>query len=309
MPDWRRSPISAPQPAATGPPPAGGRPAAFFDLDKTIIAKSSALAFSRSFYAGGLLNRRSVLRNAYAQLVFLVGGADHARMERMRGFLSQMVVGWNVETVREIVTETLHSIVDPLVYDEAVTLIEEHHRAGRDVIIVSASGSEVVDPIGAMLGADAVIASRLAVRGGRYTGEIEYYAYAENKAAAIRQMAEERGYDLARSYAYSDSVSDIHMLEVVGHPHAVNPDKELRRAARERGWPVLTFSRQVALAARMRLPSRRSALVALALTATLTVGGAAAVAVRRRVVRLTSCRAAPVGVQRDQQHTSQAPTR
>jgi HAD superfamily hydrolase (TIGR01490 family) len=264
-----------------------GRAAAFFDLDKTIIAKSSALAFSRSFYAGGLLNRRSVLRNAYAQLVFLVGGTDHAQMEKMRGVLSQMVVGWNVETVREIVSETLHSIVDPLVYDEAVTLIEEHHRVGRDVIIVSASGSEMVKPIGDLLGADAVIASRLAVREGRYTGEIEYYAYAQNKAAAITELAEERGYDLGASYAYSDSVTDIHMLEVVGHPHAVNPDKELRRAARERGWPVLTFSRQVALATRMRLPSRRSALMALAVGALLTASGAAVVQVRRRLARLT----------------------
>jgi HAD superfamily hydrolase (TIGR01490 family) len=228
-----------------------------------------------------------VLRNAYAQLVFLVGGTDHAQMEKMRGVLSQMVVGWNVETVREIVSETLHSIVDPLVYDEAVTLIEEHHRLGRDVIIVSASGSEMVNPIGDMLGADAVIASRLAVREGRYTGEIEYYAYAQNKAAAIAELAEERGYDLGASYAYSDSVTDIHMLEVVGHPHAVNPDKELRRAARERGWPVLTFSRQVALATRMRLPSRRSALTALALGAVLTASGAAVVRVRRRLVRLT----------------------
>jgi len=264
-----------------------GRAAAFFDLDKTIIAKSSALAFSRSFYAGGLLNRRSVLRNAYAQLVFLFGGTDHAQMEKMRGLLSQMVVGWNVETVREIVSETLHSIVDPLVYDEAVTLIEEHHGLGRDVIIVSASGSEMVNPIGAMLGADAVISSRLGVREGRYTGEIEYYAYAQNKAAAITALAEERGYDLGASFAYSDSVTDIHMLEVVGHPHAVNPDKELRRAARERGWPVLTFNRQVALATRMRVASRRSALVALALGALLTASGAALVRVRRRLARLT----------------------
>lgn len=289
--------------------------AAFFDLDKTIIAKSSALAFSRSFYVGGLLNRRSVLRNAYAQFVFLLGGADHTQMEKMRGFLSKMVTGWNVDTVRDIVQETLHHIVDPLVYDEAVTLIEEHQRAGRDVIIVSASGSEMVKPIGELLGVDEVIASRLAVTEGRYTGKIDFYAYAENKAAAIEEMARVKGYDLARSFAYSDSITDVHMLDVVGNPSVVNPDKELRRVARDRDWPVLTFDRPVALATRMRLPRRR--LLVAATTLTVAVGGGVYVGVRRRLARFggldrssrTLAGEPPAGVQRDQQHMSQAPTR
>ena len=268
---------------------AGGRPAAFFDLDKTIIAKSSALAFSRPFYAGGLINRRHVLRSSYAQFVFLVGGADHDQMEKMREFLSKMVTGWPVETVREIVADTLHNIVDPLVYDEAVSLIEEHHLAGRDVIIVSASGAEMVEPIGELLGVDAVIASQLSVdEDGRYSGEIDFYAYAENKAAAIEALAERRGYDLARSYAYSDSITDVHMLEIVGHPHAVNPDKELRRVARANDWPVLTFDRPVALGARMRLPERRGALAALAAGTAVVVGGAILLGARRRLERLAS---------------------
>ncbi|MDX6325308.1 MAG: hypothetical protein QOK15_1662 [Nocardioidaceae bacterium] len=266
----------------------GGRPAAFFDLDKTIIAKSSALAFSKPFYAGGLLNRRSVLRSSYAQFVFLLGGADHDQMEKMRDFLSRMVAGWQVETVREIVAETLHNIVDPLVYDEAVSLIEEHHLAGRDVIIVSASGAEMVEPIGELLGVDAVIASRLSIAEGRYTGDIDFYAYAENKAAAIGDLAERRGYDLARSYAYSDSITDVHMLEAVGHPHAVNPDKELRRVARERSWPVLAFSRPVALGARMRFPENRGTLAALAAGTAVVVGGAIYLGARRRLDRLSA---------------------
>ena len=215
--------------------PASARPtAAFFDLDKTIIAKSSALAFSRPFQAGGLISRRAVMRSAYAQFVYLVGGADHDQMEKLRQFMSELSAGWDVATVKEIVADTLHNIVDPLVYDEAVSLIEEHHRAGRDVIIVSTSGSEVVEPIGEMLGADRVIATRLAIEDGKYTGGIDYYAYGETKAEAIWQLADENGYDLSRSYAYSDSVTDVHMLEAVGHPHAVNPDKELRRIAASR---------------------------------------------------------------------------
>jgi HAD superfamily hydrolase (TIGR01490 family) len=277
--------MSASTPSAGGPPPLG-RPAAFFDLDKTIIAKSSALAFSRPFYAGGLINRRSVLRSAYAQFVFHLGGADHDQMEKMRDFLSKMVTGWHVDTVREIIGDTLHNIVEPLVYDEAVSLIEDHHLAGRDVIIVSASGSEMVEPIGELLGVDAVVASRLSTEEGRFTGAIDFYAYAENKAVAMQELAERRGYDLSRSFAYSDSITDVHMLEVVGHPHAVNPDKELRRVAREREWPILTFDRPVALGARVRLPESPGTLVALAAGTAVVVGSAIYLGARRRLERV-----------------------
>ena len=267
----------------TGPAAPGeratGRPAAFFDLDKTIIAKSSTLAFSKPFQAGGLISRRAVLRSAYAQFVYHVGGADHDQMEKMRQFLSALSAGWDVQTVRDIVAETLHNVVDPLVFEEAVSLIEEHHLAGRDVIIVSASGAEVVEPIGELLGADRVVA----VEGGRYTGGIDYYAYGANTAAALERLAAEHHYDLSRSYAYSDSATDIHMLEAVGNPFAVNPDRELRREAVSRGWPVLVFTRPVALRSRMRLPQSPPTLAALALGTAAAVGGAAYLVARRRL--------------------------
>lgn len=254
--------------------------AAFFDLDKTIIATSSTLAFSKPFQAGGLLSRRAVLRSAYAQFVYLVGGADHDQMEKMRAFMSQLVAGWDVATVREIVADTLHNVVDPFVYDEAVSLIEEHKLAGRDVVIVSASGTELVEPIGAMLGADIVVATRLEEVDGKYTGGVDYYAYGEEKARAIRELAEERGYDLDASYAYSDSVTDIPMLEAVGHAYAVNPDKDLRRAAKERGWPVLVFTRPVTL--RSRVPVKPT-LAALAVGGVVAVGGVLWANRRRRL--------------------------
>ncbi len=256
--------------------------AAFFDLDKTIIAKSSTLAFSREFQAGGLISRGAVLRSAYAQFVYLVGGADHDQMEKMRQFMSQLSSGWDVQTVKEIVADTLHNIVDPLVYDEAVSLIETHHLAGRDVIIVSTSGTEVVEPIGEMLGADKVIATRMEVADGKYTGEIRFYAYAENKATAIRDLARKRGYDLDRCYAYSDSVTDVHMLEAVGHPYAVNPDKELLRLARSRGWPILHFEKPVALRSRVKLPPRTPAIAALTVGGVAVIGAAVWLGVRRR---------------------------
>ena len=250
-----------------------GPTAAFFDLDKTIIAKSSTLAFSKPFQAGGLISRGAVLRSTYAQFVYLVGGADHDQMEKMRTFMSALCAGWDVATVREIVADTLHNIVEPLVYDEAVSLIELHRLAGRDIVIVSTSGAEVVAPIGEMLGADRVVATRMEIVDGRYTGEIEYYAYAEEKARAIADLAHSEGYDLDECYAYSDSVTDVHMLEVVGHPFAVNPDRELRRTATAREWPVLLFVRPVALRRRLPVPPTRPTLAALAVGGAVAAGG------------------------------------
>ena len=272
-------------PAVPSPHSRPLRTAAFFDLDKTVIAKSSALAFSRPLYRGGLINRRAVLKSAYAQFVFLAGGADHDQMEKMREYLSSLCRGWNVQLVREIVAETLHELIDPLIYDEAASLIEEHHAAGRDVVIVSSSGSEIVEPIGEMLGADHVIATRMAEAEGCYTGEIDFYAYAGNKAVAIRELAVVEGYDLERSYAYSDSVTDVPLLEAVGHPFAVNPDRGLRREAQAREWPVLVFSRPVQLkqrSASLTAVSSRPVLAAAAVGAAATAAGLVWYAARRR---------------------------
>jgi HAD superfamily hydrolase (TIGR01490 family) len=243
--------------------------AAFFDLDKTIIAKSSTLAFGRQFYAGGLINRRAVLKAAYAQFVYVIAGADADQMDRLRDEMTALVTGWDASQVRDIVAETLHEVVVPLVYAEAATLIEEHKAAGDRVVIVSSSGEEIVEPIGAMLGADAVIATRMVIDGrGRYTGEIDFYAFGEHKATAIRELAAARGWDLSHCHAYSDSATDLPMLSAVGLPTAVNADRALRRHALEHGWPIRSFSRPVPL--RSRVPP--------AVTGTAVGVGAAAVA-------------------------------
>jgi HAD superfamily hydrolase (TIGR01490 family) len=229
-----------------------GRGAAFFDLDKTVIAKSSALAFGRPFYRDGLITRRDVAKAAYAQLMFKFGGADDQQMIRTRDYLAELCKGWKVEQVRQIVNETLHELIDPYIYAEAAALIEHHQAAGRDVILVSASGEEMVRPIGELLGVTDIVATRMVVVDGRYSGEIEFYAGGPNKVAAVKDLAVERGYDLADSYAYSDSISDAPLLETVGHPTAVNPDRALRRVALERDWPVLEFRHPIPLRHRLR---------------------------------------------------------
>jgi len=282
------TPIGSPQgdatdfDASTDPDPRP-RGAAFFDLDKTIIATSSATAFSRPFYAGGLITGGDVLRMAYAQFVYLVGRADADQTERLRAQLSSLAVGWDVAQVSQIVAETLHELIDPAVYAEAVVLIEEHHAAGRDVVIVSASGAEIVEPIAAVLGADRVIATRMTVEDGKYTGDIDFYAYGENKASAVRELAATAGYDLAASYAYSDSITDAPMLGAVGHAFAVNPDRALRRLAVSNGWGVLTFSRPISLRSRL---APQPVITVGAVSVAVVVG----VLVWRAVVKLRSRR-------------------
>lgn len=257
------------------------RTAAFFDLDKTVIAKSSALAFSKPFLDQGLLNRRTVLRSSYAQLLFLMSGADHEQMDRMRAYVTSMCTGWDVEQVKAIVGETLHEIVDPLVFAEAAQLIADHRLCGRDIVIVSASGDEVVAPIARALGATHAMATRMVVADGRYTGEIAFYCYGEGKAQAIRELATREGYALEHCFAYSDSSTDLPMLEAVGHPTAVNPDRTLRREAAARNWPVLTFTRPVSIRDRLPAPSR----AAVATTAAIGVSALAAGAVTYSVLQ------------------------
>ena len=229
-----------------------GRSAAFFDLDKTVIAKSSALAFGRPFYRDGLITRRDVVKSAYAQLMFRLGGTDDQSMARIRDYLATLCKGWPVDQVGQIVTETLHELINPYIYAEAAALIDEHQAAGRDVVLVSASGEEIVKPIGALLGITDVIATRMGVTDGRYNGEVEFYAAGSAKVDAVTALAKERGYDLADCYAYSDSTSDIPLLECVGHPSAVNPPRSLRRMAIENDWPVLEFRHPIPIGRRLR---------------------------------------------------------
>jgi HAD superfamily hydrolase (TIGR01490 family) len=259
--------------------------AAFFDLDKTVIAKSSVMAFGGPFYREGLISKRTVVRGLYAQVVYMLLGADDDKMERMREAMLTLTRGWDQDHVKRIVRETLEEVLSPIIYAEALELIDDHRAHGRKTVIISSSPIETVEPLGEYLGVDAVIATRAGIdASGRYTGDLEFYAYGPHKADAIREMAVTEGIDLARSYAYSDSITDLPMLELVGNPVVVNADRDLLRVARDRGWETREFQRPVRLRDRMPVPPKGPTIAAGSVLAAAGTGAAVYLWLRRRSV-------------------------
>lgn len=227
--------------------------AAFFDLDKTVLARSSMMAFAPAFFRAGLLRRRNLLQGAATQLVYVRWGAGPRRVARIQKSVLSVTCGWDQAEVRRLVGAGLGDAIDPITHAEAVALIAEHRRAGRRIVLVSAAPEELAEPIGARLGADTVIASRAVLdEQGCYSGRLERYAFGPAKADLIGDLARREGIDLERSWAYSDSITDLPMLEAVGYPHAVNPDRALREEATRRGWPILSFDRPTRRARRAR---------------------------------------------------------
>lgn len=221
--------------------PASGA-AAFFDIDKTVISKPAMVAFARPLHDAGLIDRGLVVRAAWNHLRFKVRRVSPARMAHFRTTGLRIIAGWDAAEVRRIVDGSLTAVLAPTVYDDALALIRAHQRRGDEVWLVSAEPVEIVEPLGAFLGVDGTVASEAAVDGaGRYTGESRTWVYGPHKAEAIRDLAERRGLDLAASFAYSDSSTDLPMLDAVGHPRCVNPDRRLAATARSRGWTTLRF--------------------------------------------------------------------
>lgn len=258
-----------------------GRIAAFFDLDKTVIASSSTLAFTRPFYDSGLLSKRAVIKAAAAHLMFTFTAADHNQVEHLRRHVIDMCEGWDAGQIRAIVAETLDEVMAPLVYTGAADLIAEHKAAGHDVVLISASGVEMVEPIGAMLGVDHVAASRMTLTpDGHYAGSLDFYCYGEEKAVEMRRLAQLHGYDLDASFAYSDSVTDVPMLSAVGHPVAVNPDRQLRRIAVDNGWVTVDFERTEPLSGHFGGASSKVAVAVAVGVGAAAVGGVGLHAIR-----------------------------
>ena len=218
-----------------------GRVAAFFDLDKTIIATSSAFAFGRGFLDSGMISRSEALELFLTKTSYMLNGQSSSKMDATRDRLAEMVAGWPVADVRRVVAETMNTVVTPAIYSEARELIDWHRELGHDIVILSASASLLVEPIAEELGIDTIVATEVEVRDGKLTGEITRYLKGEEKAEAMRELVEKQGYDLAASYAYSDSLTDVPMLSLVGHPVAVNPERGLKKHAVENSWETRSF--------------------------------------------------------------------
>jgi len=215
--------------------------AALFDLDRTLISRSSSLALAGTFRRHGLIGRWQLAKAAVAQLVFTRFGAGQARVGQTAESAMSFLKGVRVEVMREIASDAWEPVIRPLVYREAVDLAASHSARGERVFIVSAALQEVVEVVAQELGFDGAIASRAEVNDGMYTGRLERRLYGAAKAEAVDVFAAAEGVELERSTAYSDSHSDIPFLEAVGNPVAVNPDRALRQVAEDRGWPVMRF--------------------------------------------------------------------
>jgi HAD superfamily hydrolase (TIGR01490 family) len=215
--------------------------AAFFDLDRTLLRRSSALALAGSFRERGLISRWQMLRAAGWQVLFVARGASHEAVRRGAEDGLRVLAGHTPDELRQLVAEAMEPVLRPLVYAEPLRLVEEHRERGERVYIVSAALQEIVDAIAEDLGFDGALGTICEVRDGRYTGRALRALHAEAKAEVLREVAQDEGLDLAECTAYSDSHTDLPFLEAVGHPVAVNPDRALRKIAHERSWPVLEF--------------------------------------------------------------------
>lgn len=239
------------------------RTAAFFDLDRTLIAGSSAFVFARAARDAGYIRIQDFLPDVVRALKFqLVGSSDESShsvrdriLSRVGGMNQADLVGLN-----ELVLPELLGLIRP----EARALLDQHHAAGRETWIVSASPIELVEPLAIALGMTGGIGTKGEVDNGVYTGRLDGpFCYGEGKAEAITTLANERGIDLANSWSYSDSMSDIPMMEIVGNAVSVNPDAELAALSRSRGWPVVVFAQ------RSKMLIRRSSTITAAVVAML----------------------------------------
>ena len=219
------------------------REAAFFDLDKTMLPGSSLFPLAREMYRQRFFDLPDILRMTTDQLAFrMTGSEDPDRIERAREASLQAIAGRLREEVIAVGRSVAEEEIIPRLYPQAVELVSRHRVAGREVYLCSSSPQDFIALLASELGMDGVVGTRAEIEGDRYTGRLEgALCHAEEKARRVRELATEREIDLARSFAYSDSINDLPLLELVGMPVAMNPDRRLLAEARRHGWQVLDF--------------------------------------------------------------------
>jgi HAD superfamily hydrolase (TIGR01490 family) len=218
--------------------------AAFFDLDRTLISGSSAFAFASAAWRNDLVPSRQFVSDALGAAAFKVRGSRDAKVDKVRERVLRAITGNRQADLLSLNAEIIPKLLDR-VRPEALVLLDNHRQAGRDTYIVSAAPHEVVEPLASSLGMTGALATVAEVVDGVYTGDlVGPFCYGPGKAEAISDLVAWQGYDLRLCYGYSDSASDLPMLELVGHPVAVNPDNVLRATAQRRGWPIVEFHRR-----------------------------------------------------------------
>jgi len=238
--------------------PTGERVAAFFDLDKTLMAGSSGIFFARAAYDAGMISRARLLRDGYENLRFRLRGSTDERADDVRMRVGRMIAGVPERELRRLTPRVLAGVL-PRLYPQMLARAYAHQDEGVDVYIVTAASQEMADLLAHVLSFDGGLGSRSEVVDGRYTGRpAGPFNYREGKVLSMRELALREGIDLTASYAYSDSESDLPMLRAVGHPVVVNPDRDLRQIALQERWEVLHLD---------RLPRRLKLLAALAAAA------------------------------------------
>jgi HAD superfamily hydrolase (TIGR01490 family) len=229
--------------------------AAFFDLDRTLLRRSSALALAPSFRREGVISRTQLAKAAFWQLLFVARGVSDERVRKAAGEGLMILRGFTPEGMRALVAGALEPVLRPLVYRGPLDVARRHQEQGERVYIVSAALQEIVDALADDLGLDGALGTICEVENGAYTGKPLRSLHGAEKAEAVRELAEREGIDLASSTAYSDGYTDLPFLDAVGNPVAVNPDADLRRTALERGWPVLEFDELLLPRVRRRVPA------------------------------------------------------
>src|SRR3984893_17691170 len=220
-----------------------GGAAAFFDLDKTLMAGSSGIFFGRAAYETGKISRSRLARDAYENLRFRLRGSTDDRADDVRRRVGEMIAGVQVRDLRRLSPRVLAGVL-PRLYPQMLARAYAHQDQGRPVYILTAASQEMADLLGHALAFDGGLGSRSEIVDGRYTGmPAGPFNYREGKVLSMREVAERDGIEVSASYAYSDSESDLPMLRAVRHAVVVNPDPDLRRIAVGEGWEVLHLDR------------------------------------------------------------------
>ena len=219
--------------------------AAFFDLDRTLIRGSANYPLAVAAFRGGHVPWLDLVKDTVNAIAFHRKGSTDEGSAALRERILRAVAGVRQADVIHLAHGIVPSIVRKVIPASAV-LLSDARALGQDRIVVSASPIELVQPIADALGLEGAVATRSELDGeGRYTGHLAgEFCYGAGKVVEIEKLAAERGYDLSQCAAYSDSISDLPMMERVGTAVAVNPDRELREIARHRGWRIVEVGRK-----------------------------------------------------------------